>query len=572
MERIEELEQMTLDELESFLQEENFNEIALEEQLEQHFSELNLLEEEKKAIGNEDHLVSMVKDVVWQEFMNQVGVKGGTDFIEENRGLTLDLSNDAHIQTAENFAAGKIAKHNYISKKQLEKNYDRFQNTPHKEFRKEYVNPGMDATLERAGTLKKKGQDFVTDIYTGRQIPTETKLENGKNNPKAAQREHVTSSAEIYKDPTLQMGKSNQELADTINDPNNLQGYTTAERNIRKSDKSVDEMSAQDKTKHHERADKQSKDFLEKEKQKETERLKKEGRQTQKEEAFRVGGQMLRTAVITLFSKLMNEIMNKFVQWLKSAKKSLKTLMKYMKEALRSFFKGLKRTVLQISESALTTLLTSIFGPIVRTFKKIWVMLKTSLQSVQEAFRYLTNPANRNEPLEIRIAEVGKIIVAGLSAAGTAGLTPVIEGVLSTTFPPLAFEIPIIGSLSSLIALFLGGTISGVIGAIVIHRINKFSERKQIEINRAKQIDKKNDILMLQEEYTVVKNNNFQTKKIIAEDSITQRHVEAQNQTKDALDNIFKNSVEIDKRSKEINDQNDELIDDLELMMKKLSE
>lgn len=564
MERIEELEQMTLDELESFLQEENFNEIALEEQLEQHFSELNLLEEEKKVIGNEDHLVSMVKDVVWQEFMNQVGVKGGTDFIEENENK-LNLKKDAHIQTTENFEKGIIADHN--KKIDYQKRYDDWDSR----FQKD--KEGSRKLDHQAGKDKEVlHKSARVDFDKGRPKGTAT-VHKDHTIPTAEINRDVVANAHLSREEQVQFANSEHNLHDLDAAANQSKGDHTMTDWLRsvKDGKKPAERFALDEKELKNRDKKARKKYAEVKDEGERRSIKL-GKQSRREEAFRVGGQMLRTTVITLFSKLMNEIMSKFVQWLKSAKKSLKTLMEYMKEALRSFFKGLKRTVLQISESALTTLLTSIFGSIVRTFKKIWVMLKTSLQSVQEAFRYLTNPANRNEPLEIRIAEVGKIIVAGLSAAGTAGLTPVIEGVLSTTFPPLAFEIPIIGSLSSLIALFLGGTISGVIGAIVIHRINKFSERKQIEINRAKQIDKKNDILMLQEEYTVVKNNNFQTKKIIAEDSITQRHVEAQNQTKDALDNIFKNSVEIDKRSKEINDKNDELIDDLEFMMKKLSE
>ena len=48
------------------------------------------------------------------------------------------MRDEAHIQTAENFAAGKIATHNHISRESLEQSYDRYQNTSHKEFRKQY--------------------------------------------------------------------------------------------------------------------------------------------------------------------------------------------------------------------------------------------------------------------------------------------------------------------------------------------------------------------------------------------------------------------------------------------------
>ena len=166
------------------------------------------------------------------------------------------------------FQNGKIATHNYISKENLEYNYDRYKNKPHSEFRENYVDGGMNKTLKRAGELNKKGTKTVPDIYTGRKISTMTKLENGKNNLEAAQREHVISSAEMYKDPSLQMSNTDEELAAIINDPENLQGYTTAKRNNRKSDNSADEMEEQDKTKHWEKAHKRAKNLRNKKEKK----------------------------------------------------------------------------------------------------------------------------------------------------------------------------------------------------------------------------------------------------------------------------------------------------------------
>ena len=181
----------------------------LQSQLKLELSELEILKENQKQIGDPDNLGKVVEDVIWEQFNNQIAIVAEEDFIKENGGMTLDLRNEAHIQTAENFAKGKIAKHNYKSREKLEKNYERYSNVPHKKFREEYVNPGMDKTLERAGELNKKGIDTVKDIYTGRQISTKTKLENGKNNPKSAQREHVKSSSELYKNPSLQMANDN---------------------------------------------------------------------------------------------------------------------------------------------------------------------------------------------------------------------------------------------------------------------------------------------------------------------------------------------------------------------------
>lgn len=84
----------------------------LEEDLQEQFSDLAILEEDRRLISSPESLSSVMMNVVWEQFINQVGVIAGEDFIKENRGLKLDLSDDAHIQSTENFAKGKIATHN----------------------------------------------------------------------------------------------------------------------------------------------------------------------------------------------------------------------------------------------------------------------------------------------------------------------------------------------------------------------------------------------------------------------------------------------------------------------------
>ncbi len=96
--------------------EEIFDFDKLEEQLEtgleESVGELKFLEEDKAKISNPEYLGNAVMNVIWDQFIMQVGAVAGGDFIKENRGMTLDLRNEAHIQTTENFANGKIASHN----------------------------------------------------------------------------------------------------------------------------------------------------------------------------------------------------------------------------------------------------------------------------------------------------------------------------------------------------------------------------------------------------------------------------------------------------------------------------
>src|SRR3712207_1882693 len=79
-------------------------ESKLDSELEEQMADLEGLESDREKIGNPDTIGHTVMNVVWEQFINQVGVVAGEDFIKENRGLTLDLRDSAHIQTTDNFA------------------------------------------------------------------------------------------------------------------------------------------------------------------------------------------------------------------------------------------------------------------------------------------------------------------------------------------------------------------------------------------------------------------------------------------------------------------------------------
>lgn len=531
----------------------------LQNQLDEELSDLSFLETEKDKIGNPNNLGNVIKDVVWEQFLNQIAVTAGEDFIKENRGLTLDLRNEAHIQTSENFAEGKIATHNYMSKEQLEQNYDRYKNKSHKEFRKEYVKPGMDATLKRAGDLKKKGIDTVTDIYNGRQIPTATKLENGKNNPKAAQREHVNPSAKLYKDPSLQMANSNEELAAIINNPENLQGYTTAERNNRKSDNSTEEMASQDKNKHYEKAKQRSDEYIESEKKKGEDRLKKEGKKSQREEAFRIGGKALRAVLMQMLAELIKEIIGKLVKWFKSAKKQLSTLLESLKEAIHSFIGKMKTHLINAGNTIFSTVATAIIGPIFGTIKKVWMMLKQGWNSLKNAVNYIKDPMNKDKPVGILLMEVGKIVIAGVTGIGALVLGEVIEKSLMT-IPIFAFEIPLLGSLANILGIFLGAIVAGIIGAIAINMMDKVITKQKKAQVISSQVDKGNEILQTQREILNVNEKKLVNTQEQVFSNIQENHKNASQIIKTATEKIF---TEDESDNQKDFDEIDSMLDDL---------
>ena len=533
-------------------------ESKLEAELEEQMSELKNLELEREKIGNPDTIGETVMNVVWEQFINQIGVQAGKDFIEENRGLTLDLSDSAHIQTPENFANGHIASHNHYSKDQLDKNYDRYKNKPHNQFRKEHVNPGMDATLPRAGTLNNQGVESVRDIYTGRQIPTQTKLDDGSNNPMAAQREHVIPSAKIYQDSSLQMANNDKELADIINDPENLQGYTTAARNNRKSDNNPDEMEGIDKNKHWEKAHERAEEHVNRKRKEGEDRLKSEGRQTQKEEALRAGGTALRAAIMGLLASLIKDVIRKLIAWFRAGNRKLGTFIDSIKEAIKSFISNMKEHLINTGDSVVTAIATSIFGPVIGMIKKAWMFLKQGYKSVKQAIRFLKDPANKNMPFSLKMMEIGKIVIVGLTAGGAILLSEVIEKGLMA-IPGFAIPIPLLGSLANILGIFLGGLVSGLIGALALNLIDRLISKKLKQINTDQQIDKGNEIIAVQKKLEDVVKDKFDKTRSVTVASIKDRHEKAAKAMRQAIENISNNSNE--KNKSDVMDA--EIIEDL---------
>ena len=423
----------------------------------------------------------------------------------------------------------------------------------------------MDKTLKRAGKLNEKGIDSVKDIYTGRQISTKTKLENGKNNPKSAQREHVKSSSELYKNPSLQMANDNEELAGIINDPENLQGYTTADRNNRKSDKTYDEMDSRDKNKHFEKVNKKAEEFLEKKEKEGEERLKKEGRQTQKEEAFRMGGKALRAVVMQLLASFVKEVIRKLIKWFKTTKANFELLLESIKEAILSFIGNMKKHLINVGDTLFTTIATAIIGPIFETIKKAFMLSKQGWNSIKTAIDYIKNPKNKNQPISRLILEIGKILTVGLTGMGAIALSEVIEKGLSS-IPIFLTPIPFFGNLANIIGIFMGGVVSGIIGAITINLIEKMI-KVQLEIeNTNKKISKGNEVLKIQHKIINLNEDKVEKIKKVLNTNIDERHKKATDYITDTMNKIFNE----EKSSIEKNKVNENKFDEINSLFEKL--
>lgn len=555
---------------------ESFDFDALEEklqsQLEEELADMQFLAEEKEKIGSPDNLGNVIMDVVWEQFINQVAVTAGEDFIEENRGLHLDLRKEAHIQTTENFAEGKIATHN--TEIDYQQRYDdwqsNFQKDPNIEHKTSNYRYNEDQQVwekhdTRSDSWKKVlNKDARADFDKGR--PT-------GNNTANTNMDHTVSAGEIIRDPAANAHMTREEQIAFANSEKNLNLMDSA-ANQSKGDSTMSEFldSERDGKKAAERfnideeelrkKDAEAREEYEKQKKEAEQKSIRAGEKSQKEEAFRIGGKALRAVLMQLLAELVREIIAKLVKWFKSSKKALDTLLDGLKEAIHSFIGKMKQHLINAGNTLFTTVATAIWGPIVGTIKKVWIMLKQGWSSLKNAIAYIKDPANRGKSIGRLLMEVGKIVIAGMAGIGAMALGEVIEKGLMT-IPIFAFEIPLLGSLANILGIFLGAVVAGIIGAIAISIIEKQIEKSMEHENVDAQIKKGNEILRTQHQLQTVNAVKLSHAKAETAQNIRDRHVAAANMMAESVENIRKNCA-TDERVDDAFDDIDKLFDELE--------
>ena len=547
-------------------------ESQLEAEIDYQMEDLKVLEEEHDKIGNPATIGETVKNVVWEQFINQVGVIAGEDFIRENRGLTLDLRDSAHIQTTENFEKGKIATHN--DKIDYQKRYDDWQaNFQHDE--------NGDVKTHQTRTGKQEAT-----LVNGARKPFDEGRPTGSVE-RGTDMDHTVSSGEIIRDPAANAHLSKEEQIAFANSEANL-NEMNAGQNRSKGDKSMTDW-LDNPNKNGQKPDEifdineeQKEKYREKDKEARTEyeRVKKEGekrsietgKKSQREEAFRISGKALRSVIMGLLASLVKDIIQKLVAWFRSGKRSLSTFIDSVKLAIKSFLSNMKTHLLNAGNTLITTIFTAIFGPVIGMIKKAWIFLKQGYKSVKEAIEFFKNPANKNMPFSIKMMEVGKIIVTGATAGGAILLGETIEKGLMT-IPVFAFQIPLLGSLASLLGMFFGALISGLIGALALNLIDKMIAKKQRSINQSQQINKKNDIINSQEQILVVTAAQAANDKKGTAQNVMNRHQEANDIIEKSTSSVDENLNAVndnEKKSEEIQTRNTSALDEIDDILNNL--
>lgn len=516
-------------------------ESKLDSELEEQLSNLEGLEQDREKIGNPDSIGETVMNVVWEQFINQVGVVAGEDFIKANRGLTFDPRNSAHIQTTENFAKGKIASHN--DKIDYHKRYDDWQaNFQHDE--------NGNVITHKART----GREEATLAHGARNLfdqgrPTGS-VERGTD------MDHTVSAGEIIREPAANAHLSKQEQVAFANSEANL-NEMEASQNRSKGDKSMTDWLdnpnkngqkpneifniSEEQDKQYREKDTEARAEYEKTKKKGEKRSIETGKQSQKEEVLRMSGKALRSIVMGLFASLIKDVIRKLIVWFRAGQRKLSTFIDSIKEAIKSFVSNIKEHLLNAGNTFVTTVATAIFGPVIGMIKKTWIFLKQGYKSVKQAVQFLKDPANKDKPFSLKMMEVGKIIIAALTAGGAIVLSEVIEkGLLA--IPGFNFQIPLLGSLANIIGMFLGALVSGLIGALALNVINRMIAKRLKEENNKQQLEKKNEIIRTQESIVAVTSIQTAKKKIEVATNIVNRHSESGKHFNDVKNAISQNT------------------------------
>ena len=512
-------------EYEELLQLEN----SLENNLKDVVDHIDQLDIDREKLQNNEYLQESIENIVWEQVQLQLAAQIGEEFIKDNHGQTLNLRKEAHIQTAENFEKGKFATHN--------RDVD---------YQERYTTWQNNFTTNKNGerVLKKDARTF---------------FDKGRDMGSAAiNKDHTVSIKEQLNDVEMATFFSKDQVKDFANSSKNLHDLD-ASANKSKGDKTMTEFlnSERDGLKPDERFnidrkqlekdDREAREELQKRKQENKEKAIQSGKKSRRDEALKVSGKALKAAIFQLLSEFLKEIIKKFIVWLGEKHKNFNSFLEKLKEAVSNFVSNLSKHILNVGKSILTMLVTSIFGTVGEVFLKIWTFINQGWSSLKNAIDYLNNSENSSKDINIIILELGKIITAGIIATGGLALGETIGKSLIAIAPALALEIPILGSLASIIGTFMGATVAGITGAFVLKMIDQQIVDRQIADLSSEKIDQKNEMLVIQNQLLDVKNIKLEVEKNTIVNTIKERHDIAVTMMKEKLSDIFSESTTDDK-------------------------
>ncbi len=479
---------------------ENLNYDELEELLEQQFtmefSNLEKLELECKEISSPDKLGDVVLDEIWSQFANQIGLDMTSDTL-------LKQYNDKHPNGYTKEEGAKIMK---------DKRYTDANNAMKER--------------QKNGNLK--------DEYTGKTIKINEK----------ANLDHVIPRKQIFENPwrkiadieTSDLANKSENLAGTNESLNKSKGAKSNSEYIKKreareknlkeqverANKKIDKMNISDAEKRNLKAENNKKlnDKLaaDSDKMIKVEKSAKKAmyKPIAKKAAVRMANKAGKDAVKAMFVAalfgMLKEIMNALVRFFKSKKRSFDTFLDEMKNALHSFFGKIRDFIKVGVDSFVGSIVGEIIGAFAEKLRKLPNLVKQLFGSIRESISYLSNPENQSHSTAIKIAHVSKIITSALLGVGAMFLGEYFEQFLNK-IPGMTFEIKLLGTIANILGMFFASLLTGILGAIIINGLDGFISRKLQDENKKQQVDKKNELLRIQDVQIFVAEQNVAVKR-----------------------------------------------------------
>ena len=487
-EEVDESQSLNYDELEELL----------EQQFEMEFSNLESLQTEFKEIGSPDKLSEVILDEIWNQFGNQIG---------------LDMTSDTLLKQ-------------YNDNKEKPKEYTKVIGKSILEDKrfKDAKNNMKDKL--RSGTLK--------DEYTGKTLKINEKVNL----------DHVVPRKQIFENPwrkiadinTEDLANKSENFAATNESLNKSKGAKSnseyiknrelrekeLRNQVQRANEKIDKKNISDAEKRNLKAENEkrlndklaadSKKMLKAEKTAKKAINKDIAKKASVRMANKAGKDAVKAMFVAALFGMLKEIMNALVRFFKSKKRSFDAFLDEMKNALYSFFGKIRDFIKVGIDSFVGSIVGEIIGAFAQKLKKLPNLIKQLFGSIRESISYLSNPENQTHSTAIKIAHISKIITSGLVAVGALFLGEYFEKYL-LPLPGMGFEIKFLGTIANILGMFLASLLTGILGAIMINRLDRFISRKLIEENQKKQADKKSELLRIQDIQIFVAEENVAVKR-----------------------------------------------------------
>ena len=496
-EEVNESENLNYDELEELL----------EEQFTMEFSNLKELELECKEISSPDKLGDVILDEIWNQFANQIGLDMTSDTL-------LKQYNDKHPNGYTKEEGAKILKDKrYIDANKAMKETQKSGNLKD-EYTGKKININEKANLDHVVARKQLFENTwrkIADIDTA---DLANKKENfAATNESLNKSKGATSNSDYIKNREVREKKLRDQVQ-RANEKIDKKNISDAEkRNL----KAINEKKLNDKL----AAD--SKKMLKTEKKAKKAINKDIAKKVPEKIANKAGKDAVKAMFVAALFGMLKEIMNALVRFFKSKKRSFDTFLDEMKNALHSFFSKIKDFIKVGIDSFVGSIVGEIIGAFAQKLKKLPNLIKQLFGSIRESVSYLSNPENQSHSTEIKIAHISKIITSALVGVGAMFLGEYFEKYL-LTLPGMGFEIKFLGTIANILGMFLASLLTGILGAVIINRLDQFISKKLIEESQKQQAYKKNELLRIQDIQIFVAEENVAIKRNHIFSKMAQNH------------------------------------------------